>query len=219
MTLLMEPGFLVILALGVIVLVQALGAYLARPKFIQMNCMVDELLDDPAATAADRAWIRTLLEMALDRRFPWLVALVAPLVGVYLFIYAVKELREDRSQQLRDNEDTEDRISEGLAEATLATTGHDPRRGAFWSDPRRRHLDDLAFDGQLLSTPFSMAWICLWSLPAIAVLFFVKIGSLRDAVREAQDVLIAACQPIFTKIAAVLDKPGGPDLHGRETAR
>lgn len=173
-----EPGFLLLVSILAITVVQALGAWLGRSRFARLEKLCTELSNDPAANDSDRAWISYFVSEALDRREPFLVGLFAPVA----ILATVPSLwLEARGENLRA-ENRPITIDGAYRRLIEDETGIDPRQGALWKDPRRHEMSDLSSLAQAFSSPIASIILICWlviSTPVFVIAYLLSISPVK----------------------------------------
>lgn len=176
-----EPGFWVWAGLLFIVGSELAASLYLRPKRRELIRRVDAILARGDANGGDRAWLTTALDTASDRSFPWVVALVAPLLAIGFVLVTWRDyLRETDTQREQQWDEESDRIH---TELIRMTTGRTPDDGAYWHSDDRVKIEDLAHDIQTFVSPIPAIWVALWM--AVAMLFILPAFLIGSPARPA----------------------------------
>lgn len=196
-----EPGIWALSFLLTCALITLASSLLLKRTRSKLLSLVTELAYDEKLTKADKAWLRA----EIDRSKGGHMIIAAPFapfaILAALAVAAYEGWAEDRQDEGRRDEDlskTRERIADldekiVLLHARVIEEGEgiDPKSGAFWDDPRRKEISDLAFTLETWNNPLAMVWIFAWLIvaaPLMLIAYFAS-GSLKPFIVNVWDPL------------------------------
>jgi hypothetical protein len=181
MTLIAEPGFWVLVGLPVVALLQFVAALRSRSIQRELLSQVSGILAEEGINNGDRAWLANALDVS-DRHMLPVAALFAPALVPIAIIVTFAELWKIKVPNYGQAVDHLENDSDNLwAQIITLQSDIDPRSGNFWTDNRRRKIQDLSSSLESSSMPISSLWLAIWlvaALPFIAVIYAIS-GSSR----------------------------------------
>ncbi|CDX39140.1 membrane hypothetical protein [Mesorhizobium sp. ORS 3359] len=163
-----EPGFWAAVTLVVFSVSHFVAAAYVRRLRARMLTIIETILSEPSANAADKAWIQKELDLSSNKHHQHWVGFLAPVLFVGTLVVGLFDRRTAQDelslQALLNEADNTD------ARAVKVLTGEDPRTGTFWKDKRRRKVSRLSWAITDLSSPFASLWVYFWLGSAIATL-------------------------------------------------
>ncbi|CAM5419598.1 hypothetical protein ATER59S_02373 [Aquamicrobium terrae] len=209
-----EPGALFLIAFVALGAVHFIASAWLRPRRRRLLQLVTEIARDKDITREDKAWLRTEIDLSKSKTVLF-ASIIAPFAIIGALILGFYEGWRARARgklaDFDEHADLYERDSERMhKEIVELDTGLDPAKGKFWSDPRRKEVQEIAFTIENWSNPLAMIWILFWlvaSIPLLAVGYFLS-GSMQPFIQNLWE-------PIRDPVAAILHRvvPGSRPSH------
>lgn len=178
-----EPAFWMLAAIVTFSIVQLISALALRAARRGMLRAVQAISDERDINASDKAWLRYEIDRSRGAHI-LLGSFLAPLAFPAAAIFGLYDGWTRRAADGLSLSSTQQQFDEAEQRHINLCEGHDPSKGRYWSDARRKQISSYADTLESWNHPIAYIWIGVWlaaAFPLVLATYWIS-GSVRPFV-------------------------------------